>query len=500
MIFNYLKNVFVLFILLFSTISSYSQKREITYEAQLISQFSDKGTMPFWLVSNKYGIIPNENSGVINLRIYSDPHVNKQGLKFNYGTSIVGSQGGESEFFIDELYVSSIWNGLSIDLGMQHRDIKFDGLSATNGDLLYSGNARMYPELKFRLREFLPVPFTNKWLWVKGSFGNGIMYDDRYVNHTNVHHKNAFLRIGKQDGLSFTVGLDHYAQWGGTSPKWGDLGGFDSFVDAVLVRGGKVLIDENGNESITESYNKSGNHIGQNSFEFSYSTPKIKSVLSFKNIYEDKSGDFKHINKVKDWNVSFFMKFKKAKLISSFIYEYYYTKDQGGYSIRPNHPIEPVIGFDGYFSNSVFQSGWTNHQRIIGLPLFTTSINDGVAGGISNNAIVAHHFGVTGFIGKLKYKTLLTFSENYGRALLVNDGEGNQEENYSKSYSYPEGLSQQSYLLELIFPKWKKFPFVVSTSIAVDQGKYLEDNFGFQINLVKKGLLSGNKKSATKQF
>ncbi|MBN2598688.1 MAG: hypothetical protein JXR82_18050 [Marinifilaceae bacterium] len=493
MIFKYFKNVLVLSILLLGVVSSYSQKREITYEAQVMSQFSDKGIMPFWLVSNKYGIIPNENSGVVNLQIYSNSHVNKQGLKFNYGTSIIGSQGEESEAFIDELYVSAIWNGLSVDLGMQHRDVKFDGLSATNGDLLYSGNARMYPELKFQLTEFLPVPFTNNWLSVKGSFGNGIMYDDRYVNRTNVHHKNAFLRIGKQDGLSFTIGLDHYAQWGGISPKWGNLGGFDAFADAVFVRGGKVLVDENGNESINESYNKSGNHIGQNMFEFSYSTSKIESVLSFKNMYEDKSGDFKHINKVKDWNMSFFLKFKESKLISSFIYEYYYTKDQGGYSIRPNHPIEPVIGFDGYFSNGIFQSGWTNHQRIIGLPLFTPSLANGVVNGITNNAIVAHHLGITGFIGKLKYKTLLTFSENYGRALLVNDGQGNQEENYSKSYTYPDGLSQQSYLVELIFPKWEKFPFEVSTSIALDQGKYLEENVGFQIKLVKKGILTGKR-------
>lgn len=498
MIRNYSKNLFVLSCILFSSIYCYSQKKELSYEVEAATQFSSKSTLPFWLVSNKYGAIPDENSGLLRLRIYSNTMLNKKGVDLNYGASIVGNQGSDSEIFIDELYVSALWKKMSVDLGMQHRDERFDGLSASNGDILYSGNARMYPELKFQVKEFLPVPLSNNWLWVKGSFGNGIMYDDRYVDQTNVHHKNAFLRIGKQEGLSFTIGLDHYAQWGGTSPVWGDLGGFDAFLDAVFVRGGKVLVDENGNESITESYNKSGNHIGQNTFEFSYSTSKIQSVLSFKNIYEDKSGDFKHLNKVNDWNLSFFLKLKKCRLISSFIYEYYYTKDQGGYSIRPNHPIEPVIGFDNYFSNGVFQSGWTNHQRIIGLPLFSPTLKDGIVRGISNNAIEAHHFGITGYIGKIKYKTLITFSDNYGRVLLLNDGQGNQEENYSKSYTHPDPLSQQSYLLELVFPKWKKIPFIVSTSIAVDNGKYLNDNIGFQINLVKTGILSGKKKLTNK--
>ncbi|MGQ1909353.1 capsule assembly Wzi family protein [Marinifilum sp. RC60d5] len=471
----------------------FGQKKKVNYEAEMSAQVSSKSMLPFWMVSNKYGIVPDENSGLVNFKIYSTPALNKKGIDFNYGTSLVGSQGDDTDFFIDELYVSAVWKKLSVDLGMQHKEVKFDGLSATNGDMLYSGNARMYPELNFQLKDFVPVPFTNKWLWVKGSFSNGIMYDDRYVDNTNVHHKNAFLRIGKEKGLSFTIGLDHYVQWGGTSPVWGDLGGFDAFMDAVLVRGGDVLVDENGNEAIYESYNKSGNHIGQNSFDFAYCSSEIESVLSFKNIYEDKSGDFKHLNKIKDWNLTFFLKLKKSKLISSFIYEFYYTKDQGGYIIRPDHPIEPVIRFDNYFSNGIFRSGWTSHQRTIGLPLFTPSVSNGLASGISNNAIVAHHFGITGTVGKFKYRTLLTFSDNYGRALLVNDGQGNQEENYSKSYTYPDGLSQQSYLMEVIFPQWEKFPFELSASLAIDNGKYLDDNVGFQFKLVKKGFLSGKK-------
>lgn len=468
----------------------FGQKKKINYEAEVSAQFSSESSLPFWMVSNKYGTIPNENSAVANFKIYSTPAPGKKGFDFNYGTSLIGSQGGNTDFFIDELYVSAGWKKFSVDLGMQHKEVKYDGLSATNGDMLYSGNARMYPELNLQLKDFVSLPFTNKWLWVKGSFSNGIMYDDRYVDKTNIHHKSAFLRIGKEKGLSLTIGLDHYVQWGGTSPVWGNLGGFDAFMDAVLVREGKVLVDEDGNQSINESYNKSGNHIGQNSFDLSYSNPEFESVLSLKNIYEDKSGDFRHLTKVKDWNFTFFLKLKKSKLISSFIYEFYYTKDQGGYSIRPDHPIEPVIGFDGYFSNSVFRSGWTSHQRTIGLPLFTPAISNGLANGISNNAIVAHHFGITGTLGKFKYRTLLTFSDNYGRAFLVNDGQGNQEENYSKSYTYPDGLSQQSYLMEVTFPHWEKFPFQLSASMAIDNGKYLDDNVGFQIKLKKEGFLS----------
>lgn len=467
--------------LLFVAFSSFSQKKELKYEVGTSASISSKSSLPFWLVSNKNGIIPDENNGLLHLTLFSNFNKTDSKFDFSYKASIVGSQANKSELFFDEFYTSLKWKKFTADIGLKHREIKYDGLSVTNGDLLISGNARSYPEISIGINEFLPLGFTNNWVAIKGVFANGILLDDRYVDRANVHHKNAFLRIGKEKGLSFSIGLDHYVQWGGTSPKWGNLGGFRAFKEAVFVQAGKVLIDPDGNESITDSYNKSGNHIGQNTFEFAYSNDQFQSILSFKNIYEDKSGDFLHINRVNDWNASLFIKLNDSKFISSFIYEYFYTKHQGGYSIRPEHPIEPIIGFDNYFSNGVFRSGWTNHQRTIGLPLITPGFN---------NALVAHHFGFKGAVGNFKYRALITLSENYGTPKLINDGKGNQEKNYSKSYSFGKSKAQQSYKLELTFPKINKFPLLISTCVAMDTGEYLPDNIGFQLNLTYRGIFS----------
>tara|TARA_R110001583_G_scaffold16041_5_gene65160 strand:- start:24091 stop:25566 length:1476 start_codon:yes stop_codon:yes gene_type:complete len=480
----------VLCALIFISSSSFAQKKELKYEIGTSGVVSSKSTLPFWLVSNRNGIIPDENSGLLSLKLKSEFTPSNSNFDYSYTASLIGSQGNTSEVFFDELYSSLKWQNIIFDIGIKHREINYDGISMSNGNLLFSGNSRSYPKISVGINNYVSVPLTNNWLAIKGEFSNGILLDNRYVDNANIHHKNAFLRIGKENGLSFTIGLDHYAQWGGKSPKWGNLGGLNAFKEAVLVQAGKVLIDPDGNESITESYNKSGNHLGQNSFKIAYSNDKLFSSLTLKNIYEDKSGDFRHLPDVKDWNISFYLNFKDQKFLSSFIYEYYTSKDQGGYLIRPDHPNEPTIGFDSYFNNGVFKSGWTNYNRTIGLPLFTTRLENGESRGVNNNAITAHHFGFKGNVSNFQYKALVTFSNNFGTLSLINDGKGKKPENYSKAYSFPKALSQQSYMLEIYLPKFKSIPFSVSTKFALDTGEYLPKNFGCQVYFLYDGIFS----------
>ncbi len=460
----------------------------VNYQADLSGQYALRSTLPFWLTANQYGTIPNQNSEVAKFKLFADSLPLMKNITFDYGASLLGRKGANSEFFFDEIYVNTYWRKWKFSLGMQHRDVVYSGLSVTNNDMLYSGNARMYPELKLTLTEYLAIPYTDKWAWIKGAFSNGIMLDNRYVDKPSVHHLHLDLRIGKAEGFALTCGFDHYAQWGGTSPRWGNMGGFENFLAAVFIQSGSVLKDKNGHTSIVDSRNKAGNHIGQNTFDLSYTNEDIKAVLGFKNIYEDKSGDYLFLGSVRDWNINLYLELKHQKLVTAFLYEYFQSKDQGGYFIQPEVKEEPVIGFDNYFGNSIYQSGWSSYNRIIGIPLFTPSYDkNGNVRGMLNNAITAHHFGITGFLGKIKYRAMLTYSDNYGRPYLVNDGKGNQEENYSKAYTFEKPLAQESYLLELQFPKWKKFPFTATASLALDHGNYLGNNFGFQIKLTSTG-------------
>jgi hypothetical protein len=479
----------VLCVLIFISSSSLAQKKELKYEVGTSATVSSKSTLPFWLVSNKNGIVPDENNGLISYKLFTTTK-DKKGLNVDFGATLIGSHGNDTKVHLSEFYGTLDWKFIEAHVGIKNREVRYDGLSAVNGDLLFTNNARSYPEIRLGSKDFITLKGLENIISVKGSFANGVMLDKRYVDNTNVHHKNIFFKLGAYKGFSLIFGMDHYAQWGGKSQKWGNMGGFSSFIDAVFIQNGKVLVDENGNSSQTESMNKGGNHIGQNVMEVHYENNQFQVVSYFKSIFEDSSGYGHNLHEVRDWNLGFFLKLKKGKLISSFMYEHFYSKHQSDEVINPLNTFEPVIGYDNYFNNGVYRSGWTSYGRTIGNPLFTpNSKSNGMTLGIANNAIKAHHLGVAGSISGFSYRLKATFSKNYGKAYLTHDGKGPNPENYSRTYTVDPAAKQQSYSLEIDFPKLKKLPFDISVGMAYDKGDHLPDNnWGGFISLVKKGI------------
>jgi len=477
---------------MFLLVNAYSQKREYKYNVALSTNVSSASSLPFWMVSNKNGSVPDSNSSLFQLELKSD-FVKKRAIDFSYGINFHASQaskvkynGDKLDFFLSELYVSSTWKIFSASLGMKNPEEKYSGVSYTNGNLLMSGNARSYPELVLGIPNYLNV---NSWFAFKGVFANGILLDDRCIDNTNVHHKNLFIRLGKTEGFSFEIGVDHYAQWGGDSELYGNLNSLNNLKAAIFVGSGDVMINKSGQENTNDQYNKGGNHLGQNTFKFNYKHKDVDVSLVFRNIYEDKSGMLIRVNRVKDWSANLYVDFKKGKAIQSVAYEFLTTFNQGGFSIRPEHKREPVIGFDNYFGNYLYRSGWTNHGKVIGLPFITPKYDvNGQVVGIKNNAIVVHHIGIAGEILNVKYRFKASFVDNNGLLSIKKIGDGNTQENYKKAYSYSNPLKQQSYCLDIEVPKIKKLPFDISASIALDKGQYLKDNIGFNLKLTRNGI------------
>ena len=100
---------------------------------------------------------------------------------------------------------------------------------------------------------------------------------------------------------------------------------------------------------------------------------------------------------------------ENKKIISNFLYEYIDTSDQSGNT--------SISGFDNYFSNNLYRSGWTYEGNIIGLPFIMTDkdivIND-ITSPIVSNRVRLHHIGVSGSFKKIEWMLKTTFSKNLG--------------------------------------------------------------------------------------
>ena len=468
----------ILCALLLVSYSSFSQKKELKYEVGTSAQVSSKSTLPFWLVSNKNGIIPDENSSVSHVGIFSEFN-KKRNFDYSFGTNIVGSISNESKALIDQAFVSLRYKPLQLDFGVRHEDEKFDGISSTNGNIFLSSNARSIPKLRIGFHKFVPVPYLGDWISIKGMYSEGIMYDDRYVDKTHIHHKNAYIKFGGQRKLNLTVGFQHFGMWGGTSPNpnYGKLpSNFENYTRMLVGKGGSDK------SNYFEYVNSVGNHLGGWDIHLNYKTKNVVYEIYRQTMFEDHSGIY--ITRP-DGVTGIYAKLKGDKRwVKSILYENYYTKFQSG-SSPGGQPKEPIVdgqlpgkggyltGQDNFFNNGIYQSGWTFHGRTVGLPFFYTKFDeDGLAMGTYNNRIVGHHLGISGYLfNTIPYRTKLSYTQNWG----------------TYSMKFPKGMREQfSGLLELDLPKGK-LPFNVSFAFAIDKGEMLKDNVGCFLKISKTG-------------
>ncbi len=462
-----------------SALSGWGQKREFDYRASVSGFLSSEKQLPFWAVSNRHGIVPATNGSVLEAGVFSG-FASGRTIRFAYGVSAAGQLAeGENNLFIDQLFASAAWRKLQLDLGIVHRETELDGLSSTNGNIIWSGNARSLPGYRLRTA-YISIPGTKGVLSFKGSWGDYLMDDKRYVKHTLLHNKSLFLRIVPHRRWEVVFGLEHVAQWGGTSPDYGKQP--SSFVDYL-----RIVAGREGGSAATESdrINVLGNHLGRQHLQVSYTADDYSLSFYHDIPFEDGSGT--RFQNFPDGTYTFYYRKRRTgKWIDALLYEFHYTKCQSGkYHDRPRTPEEMegrdpednlkiLGGNDNYFNNGMYQSGWTFHGRPLGSPLMTAGMpgENGISPGIFNNRVLGHHIGLKGTaFSRIPYRALLTYTRNYG----------------SYSAPLPDAPQEQfSCGLEAVLPPCG-LPFRIDLGIYGDFGEFSGQNIGVSLKLYRYG-------------
>lgn len=387
--------------------------------------------LPFWEAANTYGRV-TRNTAVYGLlsSSYSIFISDSSSLKLK-GSALFRDEDSPN-VLVDELYAS--WNNsfLEVNVGVKHDDMFYNGLSSSNRSILWSNNARSFPGILVKTNR--PIYFLfNKRLGFEARFSEYILNDDRFTEDARVHHKYLALVYEFSKKSHFKIGLRHIAQYGGKSndPNLGDQP--DSFSDYVNVFLGKSGGD---NALKGDQINAVGNHIG--SYELSYNTVigETELELFYNSIFEDGSGSAMRNFPDGRYGI-FYDNHKKDRLISSFVYEFIYTKNQS--------QTKPHL-WDNYFNNWVYRSGWTYQKSTIGTPFITsTYLSDYVQGFITigNNRLMAHHFGVMGNL-IFPYTMKLSYRRNYGHNRNVGTSDFEHYGSNDKRSSYkvaPEVVS-----------------------------------------------------------
>ncbi|MEH6765230.1 MAG: capsule assembly Wzi family protein [Aequorivita antarctica] len=375
----------------------FSQEFDIAGSVDAKAMLSNEDENPFWFHTNT-----NYTVGELtNLSVTAELKASLlfSSFKINGGVALYGRDGVDDAVQRRDLYLQCENSWLYATVGAKRQKEVLDGLSATNQNFLWSGNARPLPGVLLEANN----PFKiSKTFGIDWGIAHYELNDNRFVDGTHVHYKRLALITTFNENHKLTAKIQHYAQWGGTSPVYGKLK--DGFKDFF-----KVFFAANSTEIglVDETKNAIGNHLGSYMLNYEFKNGLGEFSVYHEHPFEDGSGT--RFANIPDGVWGIYFKPKNQKLISSVLYEFIDSSDQSGNT--------SVSGFDGYFGNNIYRSGWTYEENIMGAPFILFDKNLEINGDntpyISNRAKV-HHFGVSGQFNKFQWKLKSTVTKYLG--------------------------------------------------------------------------------------
>ncbi len=258
----------------------FSQEFVITGSVEAKAILSNDDVNPFWFHTNSnYAVGEFTNvstTGEITASLKYDS------FKINGGATIFGRDGVEDAVQRRDLYIQFENSWLFATVGAKKQKEVLDGLSATNQNFLWSGNSRPLPGVLLEANN--PIKISNTF-GIDWGIAHYQLNDNRFVKNTKVHYKRLGIITTFNENHKLTTKIQHFAQWGGTSPVFGELkDGFKDFVK-VFFAANSTEIGLDG-----ETKNAIGNHLGSYFLNYEFKNRLGEFSVYHEHPFEDGSG------------------------------------------------------------------------------------------------------------------------------------------------------------------------------------------------------------------
>lgn len=450
----------------------------LCYRLGINAVASGGGYAPFWLQSNRYGdLSPSPYSGNLSAGLIKAAEHPHRWWDWDAAIEIVGRV--QSRLPQPSLYPDSLLTGYfrqlyahvrigCIDLTAGIRPVAYltEDETLSSGSLLLSNNAHPLPRLSIGIDEYTPVPGLYGYMEIKGGLTHAWLNDHQYVHHSMLHHAWAGARFGGALPVNIAYEFHHAAQWGGYSPVHGDLGNdWHAFLNTVLARAGGTMLND--------QLNAQGNHLCSQQLSLIAKGADWRLTAYWQNMSEDNIRLLGFGQNITDGIWGLHVRQTAWPYLSAFTYEFVNTTSQSG----PFHDRDGLCfaGSDQYYQNTVYRNGWNYMLRTMGTPLITAPLYN-TNGQLStmNSRIRAHHIGLKGDIYGWLWRTLITYTRNYGN-----------------NNTRAEQLSHNTaWMVEVRKHFSKAWGIDVTVSLAGDAGDQWGNHLGALLSISKTGIIT----------
>ncbi|MBR3883703.1 MAG: hypothetical protein IKJ31_02975 [Bacteroidaceae bacterium] len=471
--------------------------QNLSYNVELSGNAGSGDYAPFWHISNRQGIMSQENSsGYIRAGLAGDYKFGNSDWSINCGIDFISTKNHTSTVYIQQAFADVSWKMFTLSMGQKERWAPLKNHRLSTGGLTESGNARPIPQIRLEVPEYWDIFRTNGWFTLRGHLAYGWFSDgnwqedfvvkgNSYTTGVRYHSKALFGKFGneKKFPLTFEGGVHMVAQFGGTSynhlNKEGEtMTNPTRFKDYLL-----ILIPGRGDSQYggADQANVAGNHLGSYYLAFKWHEKDWLLSTYYEHTFEDHSQMFWEYGIWTEQLVGIELTLKNCKWVKGVALEYFNLKNHGGpiyHDTTSDIPDQISCGDSNYTHG--FYNGWFNYGMIIGTPLVTSPIynTDGVLT-CYNNRLEAFHIGIEGEpLSYLGYRVLLTHSNNWGT--------------YKNPFT--EIKNNTSGMLEITYKPHFLKGFDVKASFAFDKGELYGDNYAGMLTISKRGIIDIFKK------
>lgn len=432
---------------------SWSPFDSISVQYEVQASISDNKT-PLWLNANKYGLSSLDKfNGYARATMIRDSKLDyTRKWDLGYGVDVALPFNYTTKVAVQQLFAEVRYRRMTFGIGSKCRPMEFKNQTLSSGGQALGINARPVPQVYISADDYMTVPFTKKWISVKGLLSYGWMTDghwqreftngdSRWANNTLYHSKAGYLKVGKESRpFSVEVGLEMASLFGGKI-HWYGLNnryeeyegghGLSSFWHA-LIPGGSDFREKDE----TKYINAEGDLLGSWLVRMNYQHKSFDISIYADKFFEDhsslynlgyygygKDGDWQTRNKkfffypFKDGLLGLELSLKKQDYLKHLVVEFINSRYQSGpiYHDHSETIYDQIGGKDDFYNHSNY-AGWQYYGQVIGNPLYLSPIynEDGMVR-VKDNRFWAWHFGVDGNLNaRLSYRMLATWQEGFG--------------------------------------------------------------------------------------
>lgn len=477
--------------------------QQINGEVGLSSGYTSNNAVPFWYYANRQGDVPMSGfANLLSAKIEKKYlHVDSLNSKFDWSFSVDGRlrTGDKVDFRLIEGKIGAKYSIFEFVAGRERERSFFVDSSLSTGSFSLSGNSLGIPKIELRIPQYYSIPGTKGLLAVKGRILNGWMGkspihygENRGANvETYYHHLAAYGRLGKPHWkLKLEAGVTHDVIWGSDKFIFGDQYDLNALEGFYYVLTGKAYKGPKNFTGSSFDISKIGNHLGTIDLAATYDFSNFKLNL-YRQFFYDK-GALRYAANIKDGLTGIKLVNKKPKNgdfhFNKLVFEYFYSKDQGGQYGAPWTPSGPEY----YYNHGVYAEGFSYKGLGIGTPLIMPAhlarenLPLNPKDYFVSSRVSAFHLGIIGDIAQNMVTGKITVAKHFGDYHTSGpDFQWFNGKQVAQNFKYGifEPVNQVSYFLEVKRPL--KNQFNVSISIAGDQGKLLNNTFGGFVSINK---------------